>query len=194
MILLIDNYDSFVYNLARYVRQLGEDTQVIRHDQLSLKQILALSFRAIILSPGPGRPEQAGILLELIQHLVGKVPILGICLGHQAIAQAFGARIIHAHTPMHGKASDIEHSGEAIFETLPSPLTVGRYHSLVIDPTTLPKQFKVIATTHVGEVMAISHRFAPVIGLQFHPESILTDHGYQLIKHFLLIKDTAYEC
>lgn len=193
MILLIDNYDSFVHNLVRYVRRLGEDTIVIRNDQMSLAEIAKLDFDAIILSPGPGRPEQAGILLDIIQHFYNKVPILGICLGHQAIGQAFRARIIHAITPMHGKSSEIQHNGESLFSNQITPLSVGRYHSLVIEPQTLPPQFNVLATTSQGEIMAISHQSLPVIGLQFHPESILTTCGFQLIKKFIKIKDVAYE-
>ena len=181
MILIIDNYDSFVHNLARHVRQLGFETCVIRNDE----PVPDTEFAAMIISPGPCTPDEAGISVDLIKQHGAATPILGVCLGHQAIVQAYGGQIIRATEPMHGRASLIEHDGSPMFENIPSPFKVGRYHSLVADPSSLPDCLQVSATTANGTIMAIHHKQHPVIGLQFHPESVLTEHGYQLLKNFL---------
>lgn len=183
MILVIDNYDSFVENLARYVRQLGYQTQVIRNDQISITEIETLQPTHIILSPGPCTPNEAGICLEVINFFASKIPILGVCLGHQAIAQAFGAKVVQALEPMHGKASLVEHNDQGVFANLVNPLQVARYHSLIVEQ--LPECLMVTATSAKGEVMAIQHTTFPVFGVQFHPESFLTDSGSQIIKNFL---------
>jgi anthranilate synthase/aminodeoxychorismate synthase-like glutamine amidotransferase len=185
MVVLIDNYDSFVYNLARYVGELGYERQVIRHDAISVEALCQLRPSHIIISPGPGAPQQAGISLAAIQALAGQVPILGVCLGHQAIGEAFGGRVVRAQRPMHGKASEITHEGEGIFRGLPSPLRVGRYHSLIVEPETVPETLRVTAWSAEGEIMALQHRSLPIFGVQFHPESVLTDCGYRLLSNFL---------
>ncbi len=182
MILLIDNYDSFVYNLARYLQELHEDTQVVRNDALSLADIETLNPQAIVLSPGPCGPDQAGICLELVRSFAGRIPILGVCLGHQVIAQAFGGHVKRAGKPMHGKASRITHNQNDLFDGLPDPLQVGRYHSLSIEA---PEALDVLSTSPDGEIMAVRHKELPVWGVQFHPESILTHHGHDLLKNFL---------
>lgn len=189
MILILDNYDSFVFNLARYCEELGEKTTVYRNDALSVDDIARLDPDAILLSPGPGRPEDGGIMIDLLHALSGRLPILGICLGHQAIGAAFGGKIVHAVEPMHGRASPIQHENSDIFSNLPNPLTVGRYHSLVVDPDTLPACLSVTARSEAGEIMGLAHKQHPTYGVQFHPESILTDHGHTMIKRFL---DIAY--
>ncbi|WP_321340444.1 aminodeoxychorismate/anthranilate synthase component II [uncultured Cohaesibacter sp.] len=185
MILILDNYDSFVFNLARYCEELGEPVTVYRNDALDIDDIARLDPDAILLSPGPGRPEDAGIMIELIRHFSGRIPILGICLGYQAIGYAFGAEITLAHKPMHGRASQIRHDETGIFRTIPSPLKVARYHSLVVSPHPVPSDLIVTAWSEDGEVMALKHARHPTIGLQFHPESILTDSGHALLKNFL---------
>lgn len=185
MILLIDNYDSFVHNLARYVRELGYETNVTRNDALTLAQIERLKPSHIILSPGPCTPNDAGITLNVVQHFAKHIPILGVCLGHQAIGQAFGGQIIRAKTPTHGKASMIHHDGTGLFHGLPSPLKVGRYHSLTVNPSHLPSCLDITATTDDGEIMALQHKNYQTIGVQFHPESILTEHGHRLLNNFL---------
>ena len=190
MILLIDNYDSFVYNLARYVRELGFREHVIRNDAITLDQIEALKPSHIILSPGPCRPDDAGITLALIGHFAKYIPILGICLGHQAIGQAFGGNVIPAKNPTHGKASFIYHDEKSIFKKLPNPLKVGRYHSLAVCKHHLPSCLNITATTADGEIMGLQHQTYPTIGLQFHPESILTEHGHQLLLNFLKQENT----
>lgn len=187
MILLIDNYDSFVHNLARYIRELGLITNVQRNDALTLAQIEALNPSHIILSPGPCTPNEAGITLDVIHYFAKHIPILGVCLGHQAIGQAFGGEIIPAKTPTHGKASFINHNKTGIFQDLPTPMSVGRYHSLAVNPLNLPNCLEVTATTEDGEIMAFQHQTYPTIGVQFHPESILTEHGHQLINNFIVI-------
>lgn len=184
MILLIDNYDSFVFNLARYVVELGYQTIVRRNDQITIPEIFELAPSHIIISPGPCAPLQAGISLELIQTFMDKLPILGVCLGHQAIAQACGAQVIRAQRPMHGKAEKILHNRQGIFAGLPNPLTVARYHSLIVDPE-LPTSLEVTARSQQGEIMGLAHRLYPLWGVQFHPESILTEHGHQMLRHFL---------
>lgn len=184
MILLIDNYDSFVYNLARYFELLQHKIRIFRNDAITLQQIKALAPQAIVISPGPCTPNEAGISLQAIRHFSGKIPILGVCLGHQAIASAFGGNVCKAQRPMHGSGAPVHHRQQGIFQNLPNPLIVGRYHSLVIHPDTLPNCLKIIATSDEQEIMAVQHRKFPIIGLQFHPESILTPHGKQLIKNF----------
>lgn len=185
MILLIDNYDSFVYNLARYLVELGQDTRVIRNDATTLAGVRQLAPRAIVLSPGPGTPEQAGLCIPLIQALWQEVPILGVCLGHQAIAAAFGGRVIRAPEPVHGRTSSVLHNHLQLFRNLPSPLRVTRYHSLIIDELTLPTELQITARTRHGIPMAICHRVRPVFGVQFHPESVLSEHGHALLSNFL---------
>lgn len=187
MILLIDNYDSFVHNLARYVRRLGSDTQVVRNDAVDAAAIRRMKPCAIILSPGPCAPQQAGCTLDVVRELAGEVPILGICLGHQAIAAAFGGRITRSPVPVHGRTANIEHDGSRLFAGLPSPLTVCRYHSLCAEATTLPKCLRATAHSPDGVVMAIEHESLPVFGVQFHPESVLTEGGYRLLANFCSI-------
>jgi anthranilate synthase component II len=185
MILLLDNHDSFVYNLDRYLKQLGQATLVVRSDAITLDAILRLELDAIVISPGPKAPDDAGCSMEVVRRLSNQVPILGVCLGHQAIGQAFGGKIVRANQPMHGKSSMIEHNGSRLFQNIPNPFQVGRYHSLVIDPETLPENLKVTAWTADQTIMAIEHTSMPVFGVQFHPESILTEDGYQLLTNFL---------
>ena len=185
MILLIDNYDSFVHNLSRYFRRLGQETVVIRNDVIGVDDVRRLSVQALVLSPGPKSPPDAGCSLELVRRLWSEIPILGICLGHQTIAAAFGAQIRRAVEPMHGRTSDVWHHGVGLFSGLPNPLCVARYHSLVVDPETLPQELAPTAFTADGTLMALQHRERPVVGWQFHPESILTPHGYQLLAAFL---------
>ena len=185
MILLIDNYDSFVYNLARYVRELGETPLVRRHDAIGVDEIFALAPSHIIISPGPCSPKEAGISTELVRQAGPSIPILGVCLGHQCIGAAYGGEILRAGAPMHGKTSRIHHSGTGLFHGLPSPFTATRYHSLVIGPASVPDTLRVTATSDDGEIMAVQHVEHPVYGVQFHPESVLTEHGYRLLDHFL---------
>jgi anthranilate synthase component II len=185
MILLIDNYDSFVYNLARYVRELGEDPLVRRHDAVDVDEILALAPTHIIISPGPCSPREAGISNEVVRRLGASIPILGVCLGHQCIGEAYGGEIVRAGVPMHGKVSHIHHSGAGIFSGLPNPFRATRYHSLVIAPASVPASLTVTATSEDGEIMAVQHVKHPVYGVQFHPESVLTEHGYRLLDHFI---------
>jgi anthranilate synthase/aminodeoxychorismate synthase-like glutamine amidotransferase len=185
MILLIDNYDSFVYNLARYVRELGETPLVRRHDAVSIDDILALAPSHIIISPGPCSPKEAGISTDVVRQVGPHIPILGVCLGHQCIGEAYGGEILRAGAPMHGKTSTIHHFGTGLFEGLPNPFTATRYHSLVIAPSSLPKELRVTATSDDGEIMGVQHVEYPVHGVQFHPESVLTEHGYRLLDHFL---------
>jgi len=185
VILLLDNYDSFVYNLSRYVRELGEHPVVVRNDKISLAEIRALAPTHIIVSPGPCSPTEAGISVSAIREFGAAIPILGVCLGHQAIGTAYGAEIVRAHKPMHGKTSRIHHDGSGLFTGVPSPFTAARYHSLVIAPDSLPPSLRVTATSEDGEIMAVAHRTDPVVGVQFHPESALTENGYWLIDRFL---------
>jgi len=185
MILLIDNYDSFVHNLARYLQRLGQETLVVRNDEISVEDALARRPAAIVLSPGPCTPSEAGCSIELVRQAAGNTPILGVCLGHQAIGAAFGAKVVRAREPMHGRTSQVTHHQTGVFAGLPSPLTVGRYHSLVVDEPTLPKEFQITARADDGTIMALAHRRWPIYGVQFHPESILTQGGYHLLANFL---------
>ena len=185
MILVIDNFDSFTYNLVQYLGECGAQVQVVRNNALSVEEISALSPSHIVISPGPGRPENAGICPEVIRHFHAQIPILGVCLGHQAIGLVFGATINYAPTLMHGKTSDVLHDGKTIFRDIPSPFKATRYHSLVIDPSTLPKELEISAKTQDGIIMAVRHRNAPLEGVQFHPESILTEYGKHLLNNFL---------
>jgi para-aminobenzoate synthetase component 2 len=187
MLLLIDNYDSFVYNLARYFTELGVECCVKRNDALTLREITALDPAHIVISPGPCAPAQAGISLAVITRFAREIPILGVCLGHQAIAQACGAQITRAQYPLHGKATLIQHTSENIFTGLPNPLLAGRYHSLIVSEENFPKELIVTARSVEGEVMALAHRQHPVFGVQFHPESILTEGGYALLENFLAV-------
>lgn len=190
MILMIDNYDSFTYNIVQYLGELGADVQVYRNDALSLADIDTLAPAKIVISPGPCSPSEAGISIDVIRHFAGRVPILGVCLGHQSIGQAFGGDVIRARQVMHGKLSPIHHISAGVFSALPSPFTATRYHSLVVDSKTLPDCLEVTAWTQladgsVDEIMGLRHRTLDLEGVQFHPESILSEHGHQLLKNFL---------
>ncbi len=185
MLLMIDNYDSFTYNLVQYLGELGEDVRVFRNDEITLDDAAALEPARIVLSPGPCTPNEAGITLALIERLAGKVPILGVCLGHQAIGQAFGGRVVRAKQVMHGKTSNIRHSGLGVFRGLPDGFVATRYHSLVIEQESIPACLEVTARSEDGEIMGVRHRELPVEGVQFHPEAILTEHGHHLLKNFL---------
>lgn len=196
MILLIDNYDSFTYNLYQYFGELGEEITVIRNDRLTIDDIKQLNPEAIILSPGPGRPENAGVCVDVIKAFQGSIPILGICLGHQAIGYAFGATIDRADNIMHGKTSQVEHTCSDVFEGLPQHLEVMRYHSLVINKQTVPEELFVLGTTTSDEeIMAVKHKRFPIYGLQFHPESVGTVHGKKMLANFLaeIRKESNYE-
>ncbi len=184
-VLLIDNYDSFVFNLARYLERLGQRTEVVRNTAIDVAGARAMRPDALVLSPGPCAPRQAGCSLDLVRALHASLPILGVCLGHQAIAEALGARIVRAAEPVHGRTSAVLHNGRGVFAGLPSPLIATRYHSLVVEEASLPAPLEVTARTEDGTIMAIQHRRLPVVGLQFHPESILTEHGYPLLAAFL---------
>ena len=184
-LLLLDNYDSFTWNLAQYLQELGADVRVVLNDQFSVDWIAEQAFDGVVISPGPGRPEDAGISLALILALAGRVPILGVCLGHQAIAQAYGARIVQAPTLMHGKTSRIEHDGTGLFRGLAQPFEATRYHSLVVEPASLSDEFDVTARSADGVIMGIRHRTLPLWGVQFHPESVLTLEGKALLANFL---------
>ena len=185
MILVIDNYDSFTYNLVQYLGELGADLRVSRNDKITLDEIEARSPRKIVLSPGPCTPNEAGICLDLIRHFAGRVPLLGVCLGHQAIGQAFGGEIVRAPYLMHGKVSEIQYDGRTLFKGLDNPFTATRYHSLIVKRETLPNCFEVSAHTSDGLIMGLRHKTMPVEGVQFHPESILTAEGKKLLKNFL---------
>lgn len=190
MILLIDNYDSFVHNLARYFVRLGQEVLVVRNDAVDVAAVRALRPAAIVLSPGPCAPAQAGCTLEIIRELHAELPLLGVCLGHQAIGEALGGRVVRGE-PVHGRASEILHGGEGVFAGLPSPLLAARYHSLVVDEATLPNCLQATARTRTGTLMAVAHERYPVVGVQFHPESVLTPHGYDLLAGFLRIAGLA---
>lgn len=185
MILVVDNYDSFTYNLVHYLAELGAQTHVVRNDDLTVEEAWALQPEAVLLSPGPCAPDQAGICLSLIETAAETMPILGVCLGHQSIGQAFGGEVVRAKTLMHGKTSPILHEGRGVFGGLPSPFTATRYHSLAVRRETLPDVLEVTAWTEDGEIMGLSHRTRPIHGVQFHPESIATEHGHAMIANFL---------
>jgi anthranilate synthase/aminodeoxychorismate synthase-like glutamine amidotransferase len=184
-ILVVDNYDSFVYNLVQYLGELGSEPLVVRNDTHSVDELMQLECDAILISPGPGRPEEAGVTCELIRAAAGRVPLLGVCLGHQAIGHVFGASVVRAPELRHGKTSHITHDGAGVFASLPSPLEVTRYHSLVIDTASIPSDLEVTATASDGTVMGVRHRTYEIEGLQFHPESILTQHGHTMLQNFL---------
>lgn len=185
MLLMIDNYDSFTYNLVHYLYELGEEVQVARNDRLNLADIEFMRPDFIVLSPGPCTPDEAGICLDVVRRFAGKIPILGVCLGHQVIGQAFGGRVVLAERLMHGKTSPIRHDARSIFQNIPSPFTANRYHSLVVDPDQLPDCLEISASTPDGVVMGIRHRQLAVEGVQFHPESILTEYGRDLLANFI---------
>ena len=185
MILMIDNYDSFTYNLVQYMGQLGQDVMVYRNDEITLDEIGKLAPDAIFLSPGPCTPKEAGITVDVIRKFHKSVPLMGVCLGHQAIGYAFGGNVVRAGRLMHGKTSPIINDGKTIFKGLPNPFTAGRYHSLLVERTSLPSCLEISAETEEGEIMGIRHRGYPVEGIQFHPESILTPHGKRIIKNYL---------
>lgn len=194
MLLMIDNYDSFTYNLVQYFAELGQDVVVRRNDSIDLAQIAAMAPSHLVISPGPCSPDQAGISLAAIRHFAGKLPILGVCLGHQAMAQAFGAKVVRARQVVHGKNSLIRHDNSSVFRGLNDPLSVTRYHSLVVDAASLPADFRVTAWTAtadggVDEIMGIAHRQLPLHGVQFHPEAILTEQGHQLLANFLRLSN-----
>jgi len=185
MLLMIDNYDSFTYNLVQYFGELGEDVRVFRNDEITLEKIAELAPARIVISPGPCTPNEAGVSVPLIKAYAGKIPLLGVCLGHQSIGQAFGGKIVHAQQLMHGKTSQITHRGVGVFAGLPSPFTATRYHSLVIEKASLPDCLEITATSEDGEIMGVRHKTLKVEGVQFHPESILTEHGHDLLRNFL---------
>ncbi|MGG4096707.1 aminodeoxychorismate/anthranilate synthase component II [Paenibacillus lautus] len=185
MILVIDNYDSFTYNLVQYLGELGEEVKVYRNDEIDIAGIEALAPDHILISPGPCTPNEAGISLDVISHFKGVIPIFGVCLGHQAIGQAFGGNVIRAERLMHGKTSAIQHTGGSVFEGLPVPFTATRYHSLIVEKETLPDELEITAWTEEGEIMGLRHKQYSIEGVQFHPESIITDHGHQMLRNFL---------
>jgi anthranilate synthase component II len=191
MLLMIDNYDSFTFNLVQYLGELGEDVRVIRNDEMTVDEIAALAPERIVISPGPCTPNEAGVSLELVEKLSGRFPILGVCLGHQAIGQAFGGKVVRARRIMHGKTSMIRHAGQGVFAALPDPFEATRYHSLVVDIGSLPECLEITAWTEdadggIDEIMGLRHRTLAVEGVQFHPESILTQHGHALLRNFIV--------
>ncbi|ODS63167.1 MAG: anthranilate/aminodeoxychorismate synthase component II [Arenimonas sp. SCN 70-307] len=190
MVLMIDNYDSFTYNLVQYLGELGQDVRVVRNDALTVAEIAALAPERIVISPGPCTPNEAGVSLEVLEKLAGKVPILGVCLGHQSLGQAFGGKVVRARTIMHGKTSPIRHKGVGVFAGLPDPFEATRYHSLVVEKDSLPDCLEITAWTEnadgsMDEIMGLRHKTLPVEGVQFHPESILTQHGHDMLRNFL---------
>ena len=194
MLLMIDNYDSFTYNLVQYFGELGQDVRVFRNDQITLEQIDALRPDHLCISPGPCSPAEAGISIDVIKRYAGKIPILGVCLGHQAIGAAFGGHVVRAKQIKHGKTSAVTHLGSDVFKGIPSPFTVIRYHSLAIERSSIPDCLLVTAQTDDGEIMGVRHRTLPVYGVQFHPESILSEHGHALLKNFLELNQDMKEC
>lgn len=184
MLLMIDNYDSFTYNLVQYLGELGEEVVVHRNDEITLSEIAAMKPDRIVVSPGPCTPNEAGVSVPLVKQFAGKIPILGVCLGHQSVGQAFGGHIVHAQQLMHGKTSQIHHRGEGVFRDLPNPYRATRYHSLVIERASLPDCLEITAWTDDGEIMGVRHKTLRVEGVQFHPESILTEHGHALLQNF----------
>jgi len=191
MIFVLDNYDSFTYNLVQYLGELGEEVMVRRNDQITVSEIEDLHPERIVISPGPCTPQDAGISISLIRHFAGRVPLLGVCLGHQAIGEAFGGKVVRAGTLMHGKTSSIEHDGKTIFGGIPSPMTATRYHSLIVEEKNLPHELEISATCHDRNgqrvIMGLRHRKFPVEGVQFHPESVLTEHGKQIVRNFVAL-------
>ncbi|OGX79190.1 MULTISPECIES: aminodeoxychorismate/anthranilate synthase component II [unclassified Exiguobacterium] len=185
MILLIDNYDSFTYNLVQYFGELGEDLIVRRNDDVTIEEIKQMGPSYLVISPGPRTPNEAGISVDAIRTFAGKIPIFGVCLGHQAIGQAFGGKVVHADRLMHGKTSPIEHDGKTLFKDIPQQTIVTRYHSLAVERASLPSCLEVTAETSTGEIMALRHKELPIEGVQFHPEAILTEHGKDMIKNFI---------
>ena len=185
MLLMIDNYDSFTYNLVQYFGELGQEVEVRRNDEIAVEDIDASRYSHIVISPGPCTPNEAGISVPLIRAFSGRIPILGVCLGHQSIGQAFGGRIVHARELMHGKTSLIHHQGKGVFSGLPNPFIATRYHSLVIERDSLPDCLEITAWTEDGEIMGVKHRTLAVEGVQFHPESILTEYGHDMLRNFL---------
>ena len=185
MLLVIDNFDSFTYNLVQYFGELGEEVRVYRNDAITLKEIAAMAPTRIVISPGPCAPAQAGISVATIKEFAGRIPLLGVCLGHQSIGEAFGGRIVHARKPMHGKISQVHHAGKGVFKGLPNPLTATRYHSLAIERESLPDCLEITAWTDDGEIMGVRHTSFAVEGMQFHPESIMTERGHDLLQNFL---------
>ena len=185
MLLMIDNYDSFTFNLVQYFGELGQDVRTVRNDQIDVAGMAALQPTRIVFSPGPCTPAEAGVCVEAIRHFAGRVPMLGVCLGHQSIGAALGGKIVRAGVPMHGKTSRIEHDGQGAFKALPQNFTVVRYHSLVIERASLPADLLITATSNDGEIMGVRHRGLPIEGVQFHPESILSEHGHAMLRNFL---------
>ena len=191
MLLMIDNYDSFTYNLVQYFGELGEEIEVFRNDKISIPEIEKLDPEVLVISPGPGTPQDAGISLDVIRHFTGKIPLLGVCLGHQCIGESFGGRIISAPRLMHGKTSEIHHTGNELFKDLPNPFEATRYHSLIIENESLPDCLEINAWTDEQEIMGVRHKTQPLFGVQFHPESILTKEGKVLLNNFLLYARAA---
>lgn len=191
MLLMIDNYDSFTYNLVQYFGELGAEVRVFRNDAITVEEIAALAPSRLVISPGPCAPEQAGVSVAAIRAFAGKIPILGVCLGHQSIGAAFGGKIVHARKPMHGKISPVRHNGSGVFRGLPDPVECVRYHSLAIERASLPDCLEVTAWTEDGEIMGVRHRTLAVEGVQFHPESIMTGYGHTMLGNFLEIRNTG---
>ena len=186
MLVMIDNYDSFVYNLAAYFQELGQEIRVVRNDRVSVEDLAEMKkLEGLVISPGPGRPEDGGVSQEAVRHFTGRIPILGVCLGHQIIGHAFGAGVVRGSRPMHGKVTRICHRGEGLFKGLPESYPVTRYHSLIVERSTVPGQLRVDALSEDGAVMALSHREYPLYGLQFHPEAVLTEYGHELLENFI---------
>jgi len=185
MVLMIDNYDSFTYNLVQYLAELGAEVRVVRNDEISVDAVRSLAPRAIVISPGPSAPHQAGISLELVQRLAGRMPIFGVCLGHQTIGQAFGGKVVRAKRVMHGKLSAVRHDGEGVFRGLPAEFRATRYHSLAVERDSLPACLKITAEAEDGEIMGLRHRDYAVEGVQFHPEALLTEHGHRMLQNFI---------
>lgn len=186
MLLFIDNYDSFTYNIVQYFTELGQEVAVRRNDDITLEEIEALNPQYLVIGPGPCSPKEAGISVAAMRHFAGRLPIMGVCLGHQTIGEAFGGRIVRAKTLMHGKVSPVSHSGKGMFKGLPNPVTCTRYHSLVIDRNTMPECLEVTAWTEDGEIMGVRHKEYAVEGVQFHPEALLTEHGHDMLNNFLI--------